>query len=80
MLADGLGQGTEGLQPAAHRPTTPPLELTLGGELIGASVNGLQRLAQSHRPPQLVYWAQRISSLFLACGTEVPNVATQAPE
>jgi len=25
MLADGLGQGTEGFQPAARRPATPPL-------------------------------------------------------
>jgi hypothetical protein len=69
MLPHDLGQGTDGFQPAARRPATPPLKLALGGGLIGAGVNSLHCLAQSHcsprpiqsSPPRLLTWLVCIS-------------------
>src|SRR5260370_7479214 len=79
MLADGLCQSTERLQPNARRPATPPLKLALGGGLIGAGVNSLQCLAQSHCPPKFGVLQPEISSLLLPFGAQIPAPATQPP-
>src|SRR5215813_5765913 len=79
MLPNGLGQFAEGAKATARCPATPPLKFSFGNLALRASVNSLERLAQTHCSAKFGVLATEIFTLLLTLLTRVPSVAAQAP-
>ena len=65
----------EGAEATARRPTTPPPEFRFGKLAVGACVNGLQSLSQTHRTAKLSVLATEVFTLRLTILGEIPSVA-----
>src|ERR1700745_3418915 len=80
MLTNGLGQSTERVEATACCPTTPPVKFSFGNVALGAGVNSLQRLPQTHRSAKFGVLTREIFTLLLTLPAQVPSVTAQAPE
>src|ERR1700674_1977833 len=69
----------KGPEAAARCPTTPPPQLGFGKLAVGVCVNGLERIAQTHRTAKLSVLPTEVVTMCLPLWTEIPGVPAQSP-